>query len=112
VLYVAGADSTTVHRPPPDCRDGSARNACGGPFSGRSYALVSVVPPLQELANASFRHPARAGLRGRDFCLCQSAASLAAATKAFVSVDAPVIVLTHVQVVDGTGAAPALDQPS
>jgi len=40
----------------------------------------------------------------------QSAASLAAATKAFVSVDAPVIVLTMYRWCDGTGAAPALDQ--
>jgi hypothetical protein len=28
----------------------------------------------------------------------------------WVSVDAPVVALTHVQVVDGTGAAPAADQ--
>src|SRR5258706_4322619 len=40
----------------------------------------------------------------------QSAASLAAGTKAFVSVDAPVVALTHVKVIDGTGAAPADDQ--
>src|SRR5689334_7504047 len=42
--------------------------------------------------------------------LAQSAASLSPATRAFVSVDAPVLALTHVRVVDGTGAAPADEQ--
>ncbi|MFN2399768.1 MAG: amidohydrolase family protein [Gemmatimonadaceae bacterium] len=40
----------------------------------------------------------------------QAATSLSPTTKAFVSVDAPVIALTRVRVVDGTGAAPAEDQ--
>jgi imidazolonepropionase-like amidohydrolase len=40
----------------------------------------------------------------------QSAASLNTQTKQFVSVDAPVIALTHARVIDGTGAAPANDQ--
>jgi imidazolonepropionase-like amidohydrolase len=40
----------------------------------------------------------------------QAATTLSADTKAFVSVDAPVVALTHVKVVDGTGAAPANDQ--
>ena len=31
-------------------------------------------------------------------------------TQAFISVDAPTIVLQHVRVIDGTGAAPAVDQ--
>ncbi|MGE5246552.1 MAG: amidohydrolase family protein [Betaproteobacteria bacterium] len=35
---------------------------------------------------------------------------LSQATRAFVSVDAPVLALTHVRVVDGTGAPPAADQ--
>ena len=40
----------------------------------------------------------------------QSAASLSQTTRRFVSVDAPVVALTHVKVVDGTGAQPAEDQ--
>src|SRR4051812_45942224 len=40
----------------------------------------------------------------------QAAGLLSADTKAFVSVDAPVVALTHVKVIDGTGAAPASDQ--
>lgn len=40
----------------------------------------------------------------------QSAASLSPAAKRFVSVDAPVVALEHVRVVDGTGAAAAEDQ--
>ena len=35
---------------------------------------------------------------------------LSAAVRAYVSVDAPVIALTHVRVIDGTGAAPREDQ--
>lgn len=35
---------------------------------------------------------------------------LSEATRAFVAVDAPVVALTHVTVIDGTGAAPARDQ--
>ena len=40
----------------------------------------------------------------------QSTAHLAPAVKEFVRVDAPVVALTHVRVIDGTGAAPAEDQ--
>jgi imidazolonepropionase-like amidohydrolase len=40
----------------------------------------------------------------------QSAAQLAPAVKEFVRVDAPVVALAHVRVIDGTGAAPAEDQ--
>ncbi|MDQ3698998.1 MAG: amidohydrolase family protein [Gemmatimonadota bacterium] len=40
----------------------------------------------------------------------QPASSLSPTTRAFVSVDAPVIALTRVRVVDGTGAAPVEDQ--
>jgi len=40
----------------------------------------------------------------------QSPAHLSPAVKAFVKVDAPVIVLNHVRVIDGTGAAPRADQ--
>jgi len=36
--------------------------------------------------------------------------TLAPAVKAFVKVDAPVIALTHVRVIDGTGAPPAEDE--
>ncbi len=42
--------------------------------------------------------------------VAQAASSLSAATKAFVAVDAPVVALTHVKVIDGTGAAPTIDQ--
>jgi len=36
--------------------------------------------------------------------------SLSPAVRAFVSVDAPVVALTHVRLIDGTGAAPKTDQ--
>src|SRR6187397_791024 len=36
--------------------------------------------------------------------------TLSAAVRAYVSVDAPLIALTHVRVIDGTGAAPREDQ--
>ncbi len=42
--------------------------------------------------------------------VAQSASSLSPAVREVVSVSAPVVALTHVQVVDGTGAPPALDQ--
>ena len=40
----------------------------------------------------------------------QPASSLSATVREFVLVDAPVVALTHVQVVDGTGAPAASDQ--
>src|SRR2546430_10001342 len=40
----------------------------------------------------------------------QSAASLSPAAREFVSVPGPVVALTHVKVIDGTGAPPAADQ--
>jgi imidazolonepropionase-like amidohydrolase len=40
----------------------------------------------------------------------QSPAALSQATRRFVTVDSQVVALTHVRVVDGTGAAPADDQ--
>src|SRR5215469_11647653 len=40
----------------------------------------------------------------------QSASQLSPAVRAFVKVEAPVIVLNHVRVIDGTGAAPRADQ--
>ncbi|MGH7531279.1 MAG: amidohydrolase family protein [Gemmatimonadales bacterium] len=40
----------------------------------------------------------------------QNGATLSQTTRGFVNVDAPVVALTHVQLVDGTGAAPADDQ--
>ena len=43
-------------------------------------------------------------------CSAQEAAKLAPAVRAFVKEDAPVIALTHVRVIDGTGAAPRADQ--
>ena len=43
-------------------------------------------------------------------CLAQAASKLAPEVRAFVKEDAPVIALTHVRVIDGTGAAPRTDQ--
>jgi imidazolonepropionase-like amidohydrolase len=43
-------------------------------------------------------------------CLAQAAPKLAPEVGAFVKEDAPVIALTHVRVIDGTGAAPRGDQ--
>jgi imidazolonepropionase-like amidohydrolase len=40
----------------------------------------------------------------------QSASQLSPAVREFVKVDAPVVVLTHVRVIDGTGASPRADQ--
>ena len=40
----------------------------------------------------------------------QASQTLSAAVRAYVSVDAPVIALTHARVIDGTGAAPREDQ--
>ena len=40
----------------------------------------------------------------------QAAAALSQNTRRYVTVDSPVVALTHVRVVDGTGAAPAEDQ--
>src|ERR1051325_9355187 len=40
----------------------------------------------------------------------QTAVTLSPAVKAFVSVDAPVVALSHVLLIDGTGAPPAQDQ--
>src|SRR5436305_1988666 len=42
--------------------------------------------------------------------LCQSAPQLSTAVRAYVSVSAPVVALTHVRVIDGTGAPAAEDQ--
>lgn len=40
----------------------------------------------------------------------QSAVTLSPLVRQFVSVDAPVVALAHVRVIDGTGAAPEQDQ--
>lgn len=42
--------------------------------------------------------------------LAQEKPALSPITKSFVTVDSPVVVLTHVRVIDGTGAAPSTDQ--
>jgi imidazolonepropionase-like amidohydrolase len=44
------------------------------------------------------------------FCLAQAAPKLAPEVRAFVKEDAPVLALTHVRVIDGTGSAPRADQ--
>jgi len=43
-------------------------------------------------------------------CFSQTASKLSPRVKAYVSVDAPIVALTHVRVIDGTGAAPRTDQ--
>jgi imidazolonepropionase-like amidohydrolase len=43
-------------------------------------------------------------------CMAQAPPKLAPEVRAFVKEDAPVIALTHVRVIDGTGAAPRADQ--
>lgn len=43
-------------------------------------------------------------------CLAQAAPKLDKEVRAFVKEDAPVIALTHVRLIDGTGAAPRTDQ--
>jgi imidazolonepropionase-like amidohydrolase len=43
-------------------------------------------------------------------CRAQAASKLAPEVRVFVKEDAPVIALTHVRVIDGTGAAPRTDQ--
>lgn len=45
-----------------------------------------------------------------SFTRAQEAAKLSPAVREFVSVDAPIIALTHVRVIDGTGAPPLEDQ--
>ncbi|MGC2387802.1 MAG: amidohydrolase family protein [Candidatus Acidiferrum sp.] len=45
-----------------------------------------------------------------SFSWCQTKSSLSPALTAFVKEDAPVLAMTHVRVVDGTGAAPRQDQ--
>jgi imidazolonepropionase-like amidohydrolase len=47
---------------------------------------------------------------GSPFTRAQSRTSLSASVREFVSVDAPVVALTHVRVIDGTGAAASEDQ--
>src|SRR6516164_926948 len=49
-------------------------------------------------------------LVGSSFARAQSRTSLSASVREFVSVDAPVVALTHVRVIDGTGAAASEDQ--
>lgn len=45
-----------------------------------------------------------------SLCLAQAAPKLAPEVRAFVKEDAPVLALTHVRVIDGTGSAPRADQ--
>jgi imidazolonepropionase-like amidohydrolase len=67
---------------------------------------------------AAFRRPpaaARAALAVLGTVLAWAAPlaaqrTLSEATRTFVAVDAPVVALTHVTILDGTGAAPARDQ--
>ena len=46
----------------------------------------------------------------QPICFSQIASKLSPRVKAYVNVDAPVVALTHVRVIDGTGAAPRTDQ--
>lgn len=45
-----------------------------------------------------------------SLCSSQAASKLSPSVKAYVKVDAPVVALTHVRVIDGTGAASRADQ--
>jgi imidazolonepropionase-like amidohydrolase len=45
-----------------------------------------------------------------SLCSSQAASKLSPGVKAYVKIDAPVVALTHVRVIDGTGAAPRADQ--
>ena len=54
--------------------------------------------------------PAICSLLLPPLCWCQAKLKLSPSVSAFVKEDAPVIALTHVRVVDGTGAAPRADQ--
>jgi len=54
--------------------------------------------------------PAICSLLLPPLCWCQATLKLSPSVSAFVKEDAPVIALTHVRVVDGTGAAPRADQ--
>ncbi len=45
-----------------------------------------------------------------SLCWPQAASKLAPEVRSFVKEDAPIIALTHVRVIDGTGAAPRADQ--
>jgi imidazolonepropionase-like amidohydrolase len=45
-----------------------------------------------------------------SFCCPQAAPKLAPEVRAFVKEDAPLLALTHVRVIDGTGSAPRADQ--
>ncbi|HLY61794.1 MAG TPA: amidohydrolase family protein [Terriglobia bacterium] len=49
-------------------------------------------------------------LLGSTCALAQDAAKRPASVQAYISVEAPVVALTHVQLIDGTGAAPLDDQ--
>src|SRR6267142_182914 len=42
--------------------------------------------------------------------VAQTVTSMAPAVREYVSVDAPVVALTHLQLIDGTGAKPRADQ--
>jgi len=51
-----------------------------------------------------------ASLSFAGLCWAQATSQLAPDVRAFVREDAPVIALTHIRVIDGTGAAPRADQ--
>ena len=71
-------------------------------FDSLDWAPACVLrPPGMILAGAIMAHAAP---------LSAQAAALSSAVRAFVTVDAPIVALTHVRVVDGTGAPPADDQ--
>jgi imidazolonepropionase-like amidohydrolase len=67
------------------------------PLTMRSSLVLSAVTTAALCASA---------VRGA----AQSASTLSAETRQFVAVDAPVVALTHVRVIDGTGAAARADQ--
>ena len=55
-------------------------------------------------------HPALGALLMLPTLLTAQRPTISAAVKQYVAVDTPVVALTHVRVIDGTGAAPREDQ--
>lgn len=80
------------------------------------------IAELQSCVIANFRFRSSARLQFRKFSIlaviflsatlavAQQAATLSPAVKEFVKLDAPVVALTHVRVIDGTGAPARADQ--
>src|SRR5574338_1167631 len=80
-------------------RDGTGQNIVSG-----EPTVMRGSRTLPQAVRAVILAAAAAGL------LSAQRAGLSDAVRAFIRVDAPVVALTHVRVIDGTGAAPRTDQ--